>query len=311
MLLTESGLRVLLLEAGSSRSVRAPLRRLAGNLVRQLSTPGGLSFLPPSLVPKGRAAVRLLGRWRQPIQSRCYAWEQGPEAFVDDRDCPYVTPPDRPFTWIRSRQLGGRVWVWGHGRQYYRLGPDDLWPADQLSPAWPLRPGELDVWYALIERRLGLSGAYDGLPCLPDSEIANVIEPTRSEAELQRKIRDRWPGARAILSRYAPPLASLESAALTGRLSCRQGAIVHEILVDGSGNVRGVRWIDEQSGTDEQASAPLVFLCASALESDSHTSAFALGTLANWAWLFIWVFRSLPYGSRFIACRRRSILAFN
>ena len=66
----------------------------------------------------------------------------------------YVTAPNRPFVWVRARILGGRVAVPGHGRQYYRLGPEIFSPCDGLSAAWPLRPGELDPWYAFVERRL-------------------------------------------------------------------------------------------------------------------------------------------------------------
>src|SRR5262249_23511983 len=153
---------------------------------------------------------------RQPVQSHCYAWEQAPDAYVDDRDCPYVTPPDRPFIWVRARMLGGRLAVPGHGRQYFRFGPNDFSPPDGLSPAWPLQPNELDPWYALVERRLGLSGMHDGLPWLPDSEITNFLNPTHVEAMLRDRIVARWPDARPILGRYAPPLNALGAAAETG-----------------------------------------------------------------------------------------------
>src|SRR5262245_54722152 len=168
MLLTEAGLRVLVLDASSPRStIRSPLRRLTGSFVRRLTEPTGLGLLPAALIPKGRRALKVLGRWRQPIQSLCYAWERAPAAFVDDIDCPYVTPPNRPFVWVRARILGGRMVVPGHGRQYYRLGPTDFSPSDGLSLPWPLEPGELDPWYAFVERRLNLAGMYDELPWVP------------------------------------------------------------------------------------------------------------------------------------------------
>ena len=263
MLLAEGGLRVLVLDA----SVPTPIRKLRGKLVQRLANPAGLSFLPPALVPKARtAALRVLGRWRQPVQSQCMTWEFSPSSFVDDRDCPYVTPPDRPFIWVRARALGGRLAV-PTGQQYYRLGPDDFSPLDGLSTPWPLQPNELDPWYALVERRLTLSGMRDGLRWLPDSEVTNHLSPMQTETELHNRIVARWPGARPILGRFAPPVDALEAAACTGRLQCRQGAIVREIRVDTSGNVSGAVWVDHETGTDQEASAPLVFLCASALES--------------------------------------------
>jgi choline dehydrogenase-like flavoprotein len=267
MLLAQSGLRVLVLDASLPVHSRAPLQRLAGGLVRRLSTHEKLNFLPPTLIPKARTALRILGKWRQPIQSQCYAWQWSPNAFVDDRDCPYVTPPDHPFVWVRARILGGRVAVPRHGKQYYRLGSDDFLPNDGLSPPWPFQPQELDSWYNFIERKLKLSGMRDNLPWLPDSELADVLGFTESEEAFRDKIIHRWPGARPILSRYAPPLQTLEAAAQTGRLQCRQGAIVRQIRVDGVGRVNGVVWIDHHTRTERESSAPLVFLCASALES--------------------------------------------
>jgi choline dehydrogenase-like flavoprotein len=70
-----------------------------------------------------------------------------------------------------------------------------------------------------------------------------------------------------MMSRFAEPLDALESAALTGRLRCRQGAIVRQIDVARSGRVCGVTCIDVESRDEVRVSAPLVFLCASALES--------------------------------------------
>jgi choline dehydrogenase-like flavoprotein len=268
MLLCEHGLRVLVLDAGiPSGPLQAPLRCLTGCLAKGLSAAQGMRWVPPKIIAKSCGALRLLGRWRQPIQSRCYAWMRAPEAFVDDRDCPYVTAPDHPFVWIRSRMLGGRVAVPGHGRQYYRFAPDDFRPRDGQSPRWPLQVGELDKWYDLVERRLGLSGMNDGHPWLPDSVLSRILVPTQTEEVIRKKIIGRWPNVRPILSRHAPPLQSLEIAARTGRLRCRQGAVAKAIRVDDAGKVCGVAWIDHASGREHVSYAPLVFLCASALES--------------------------------------------
>jgi choline dehydrogenase-like flavoprotein len=264
-LLTEAGLRVLVLDAGLPLSpLRTLARRLSHHTARRLLGSAGPKVIEGLL--RSPFTRDIIAR-RQPIQSRCYAWPLAPWEFVDDIDCPYVTPPDRPFLWLRARQLGGRMVVPGHGRQYYRLGPNEFYPTDGLSPHWPLQPGELDPWYAAVERRLGLAGGRDNLPWLPDSELSIVLEPTPAEALLQASISRRWPGARPVIARFAPPLDALEAAAQTGRLSIRAGAIVREIEVDSSGCVRGVVWIDQKNRTEERVRAPLIFLCASALES--------------------------------------------
>jgi choline dehydrogenase-like flavoprotein len=251
-LLTEAGLRVLVLEAGVIRSpIHIYSRRVVRGLTRRIL---------------GTRALAVVDR-RQAIQTQCYAYALAPHAFVDDVDCPYVTPPDRPFVWLRARQLGGRWFIPSHGRQYYRLGPTDFAPSDDLSPPWPLKVGELDPWYAAVERRLGLSGRHDSLPWLPDSELSTVVEPNSTEAALQASILARWPGARPIMGRFAAPLNVLEAAAATGRLSIRAGAITRQIDVDNAGRVSGVFWINGQTRNEERAYAPLVFLCASTLES--------------------------------------------
>ena len=141
-LLAEAGLRVLVLDAGlPSSSIRTLGRRLSHNIARRLLGSAGPKVLDRIL---GSEFGRNMIARRQPIQSRCYAWALAPWQFVDDFDCPYVTPPRHPFIWLRSRQLGGRMVIPGHGRQYYRLSPSDFSPADGLSPTWPLQPGELD-----------------------------------------------------------------------------------------------------------------------------------------------------------------------
>src|SRR5258708_18142027 len=154
LLLAEAGLRVLVLEAGWARP---PLRS-------------------HSLRPLGPAAVEILQR-RQPIQSRCYAWILDPEAFVDDVDCPYITPPGHPFVWVRARQLGGRMVVAGHGRQYYRLARDDFACTDGLRPPWPLRAAELDPWYAFVETRARPPGIRAHSPWFPHPQLSYVRAP--------------------------------------------------------------------------------------------------------------------------------------
>lgn len=252
-LLTEGGLRVLVLDAGIPWSMfRSKVHRVVRRVSRKIL---------------GARTVDAFIRRRQPIQSHCYAWALEPGAFVDDFECPYVTPHSRPFIWLRSRRLGGRMTIPGHGRQYYRHGPGDLFPVDGNSAHWPLRAGELDQWYSAVEQWLGLSGSHDGLPWLPDGVLKSVVEPTRTESTIQLLIKEKWPNARPILSRFAPFKSLEDSAAGTGRLLLRTGAIARRIDVDATGHVQGVSWVDQQSGREQRCYAPLVFLCASALES--------------------------------------------
>src|ERR1700686_2321629 len=93
--LSESDLRVLVLEAGRPR-IESDAMLMYDRALRQLGY----------RIEEDPAAVR-----RQRVQSSCYAWPTHPHAFVDDIDNPYTTERDKPFTWIRCRQVGGRMTV--------------------------------------------------------------------------------------------------------------------------------------------------------------------------------------------------------
>jgi choline dehydrogenase-like flavoprotein len=266
LLLCEAGLKVLVLDAGWRASfAQAAPRRLTGAIVSGLADPKVASLLSPGVIYKARRALRLLGCFGQPVQTQCYAWERAPEFFVDDRRHPYVTAGQTRFAWLRVHALGGRLIVPGHGRQYYRFAPDDFAASDE-RPAWPICAEELALWYEAVEQRLALRGRQEGLATLPDSAIARPIEPALAEAELAARIAARWPRAHTVMSRYAPPLASLHAAAASGHLLCRQGALARAVETDGQ-RVCGVSWTDIASGATLSARAPLVFLCASTLES--------------------------------------------
>lgn len=267
-LLCEAGLSVLLLDAGYTPSFwRKPVRRLTNALISSVADPRLMNVLPPRAINAGRRALRVVGRIRQPVQMKCFAWERLPQVFVDDRDFPYATPDTRPFHWIRAHALGGRMIVPGHGRQYYRLGMSDFSPSDALSPCWPVAKGELDPWYEVVEKRIGLAGNCDGLPSPPDSAITRSLRMTIDEERLANAIRKRWPASTPILSRYAPPLDTVGAAAATSRLWCRAGALVQSITQDADGRASGCIWYDVQSKRLLRSTAPIVFLCASTLES--------------------------------------------
>lgn len=268
LLLAEAGLNVLVLDAGWRRTpLEAPWSRATGAMVSAFANPKALRILPPALIWKGRQALKKFGAVRQPVQSTCYAWERLPEAFVDDRTSPYLSEPGSDFSWFRAHTLGGRMVIPGHGRQYFRLARNDFAPASNDRPRWPFAPDALDPWYAEVERRLKLSGRTDGADWQPDSLIANALDLTPAETALHAAIRKQWPGAHAMLGRYAPPMPSLDLAAETGRIMVRRGAMVRRIDVDGAGQTTGVSWHDRATGKLETAKSPLVFLCASSLET--------------------------------------------
>ncbi len=268
MELTRAGLRVLTLDAGWTKTLTAaPYNTLTQGLVRTLADPKWYSILPARVTNVGRKVLRAAGKVRQPIQSKCFAWMMSPEAFVDDRDAPYETDPEARFHWFRARQLGGRMTIRGHGRQYYRLSNQDFAANGDGRPVWPLSPGEMAVWYEHVEKMLKLEGGAEPSIHQPQSILASHFAPSPAEADMVELLRKRWPGASPVFGQFAAPLNSLERAAETNRLWVRQGAVVRHVTCGEPHAPKTVSWFDCETQSEMKARAPLVFLCASTIET--------------------------------------------
>ncbi len=267
-LLTGAGLEVLVLDAGyRKRFVHAPFRRTSAAMVEGLADPRWYEILPPQLINFGRRGFKLVGRVRQPVQSRNFAWEMAPETFVDDRDIPYEATPDAPFHWYRARAIGGRMMVPGHGRQYYRLPAEEFTAKPGRTPGWPVSAEEMDEWYAFVERELELTGGEHEAPDQAPSLLATQLPMNASEAQLREQIIAKWPTITPVLGQHAPPMDDMVRAARTGRMWCRTGAAVQKVLFDDKGRLSGVEWHDRNHGEKAAAHAPVIFMCASAMES--------------------------------------------
>ena len=253
----------------------------------------------------------------QPIQRECYACdEMGHKFFVNDHENPYTAPDDAPFRWFRGRHVGGRSITWG--RQVYRWSDLDFTAnaKDGHGNDWPIRYADIAPWYSYVEQFIGVTGAQEGLPQLPDGEFLPAMPMTIVEEEASGKIRASFGGQRvmtigraAILTQnhngraachYCGPCergcithsyfnsigSTLPAAEKTGRLTLRPHSVVAEVLYDPKrGRARGVRVIDALTMQETVFEARVVFLCASAIESsrillNSKTARFPDG-LAN------------------------------
>jgi len=235
----------------------------------------------------------------QPVQRRCYACDEwSSKFFVKDTENPYTNPEDKPFLWIRSRQVGGRSIVWG--RQVYRWSDLDFEAnaRDGFGVDWPIRYADLAPWYDQVERFIGVSGQAEGLAQLPDGRFLppmqlNCAEQFVREALSRRYGRERvlTIGRCAILtaehrgraachycgvcergctthSYFSSQAATLPAAWATGRLTLRPWSVVHSVTYDARrGRAAGVRVVDGLTRETLEFSARIVFLCASALES--------------------------------------------
>src|SRR5437879_926501 len=107
--LCERGLKTLVLEAGRPID---PARDYVEHV-----PPWAMKF-------RGFGDRKALER-DQFIQRHCYACnEYSGKFFVNDRENPYSFDADKPFHWIRGRQVGGRSIMWG--RQVYRWSDPDF-----------------------------------------------------------------------------------------------------------------------------------------------------------------------------------------
>jgi choline dehydrogenase-like flavoprotein len=298
--LTERGLKTIVLEAGGPTT--------DADFVEHVQ--------PYEMHFRGYGDRKTLMR-DQPIQRECYACdEMGHKFFVNDHENPYTAPDDAPFRWFRGRQVGGRSITWG--RQVYRWSDLDFTAnaRDGHGNDWPIRYKDIEPWYSYVEKFIGVTGAHEGLPQLPDGEFLPAMPMTIVEEEASGKIRASFGGQRvmtigraAILTQnhngraachYCGPCergcithsyfnsigSTLPAAEKTGKMTLRPQSVVAEVLYDAKrGRARGVRVIDALTMQETVFEARVVFLCASAIESsrillNSQSSRFPNG-LAN------------------------------
>src|SRR6266478_1169910 len=281
--LTEKGLRVLVLEAG--RTILPERDYVEHVPVWELKYRGWDNRAE-------RAST-------QPVQRECYyaCDEYSNKFFVSDKENPYSTDPNKKFSWIRGRQVGGKSITWG--RQSYRWSDLDFEAnlKDGIAVDWPIRYADIAPWYDYVETFAGISGQAEGLPQLPDGKFLPPMEMTCVEqdfrAALAKHFDDRIMtiGRTAILTRvhkgrapchycgvchrgcitgsYFSSLSStLPAAEKTGRFTIRPYSVVHSLIFDPqTRRVSGVRVIDSQSKKALEFKARVFFLCASTLES--------------------------------------------
>ena len=255
MALSAAGLRVLVLDAG-----RGP------RYCRALAQAHGWRRRVGYKIEEDPLALR-----RQPIQSQCYAWAEHPSAFVDDTEAPYATEAEKPFSWIRSWHLGGRMVVKQHGLQFYRFSDRDLRAGefDGASASWPISYNDLEPYYDRVERWLRVFGTSERLPQLPDSVLAGARHFNAGEGVLRNAISARWPEQPMVPGRTAAPALPIFSASRSGRCTVRSNAIVRRLLTDKrrGDRLRAVEFIDRRTRREHCVSARAVILCASAIES--------------------------------------------
>ncbi len=256
-----------------------------------------------------------------PVQQQCYAFHEGTKHFfAKDSEYPYQHPPQKPFSWIRGNQLGGKSLLWH--RQSYRWSKYDFETnaQDGEGTPWPIGYKDLEKWYAYVEKFVGIAGSMEGLEQLPDGIFQPPFDLTAPEKHFAQKMSEAHPHAPVIISRcahltapqkvhtelgrvrcmardecqkgcsfgayFSTQSATLPAAVNTGLLRIAPNSIVDSLIYDASSKkVRGVRVVDSSTLKQKTFLAKMVFLCASTLGTtqvllNSKSASFPTG-LAN------------------------------
>ncbi|HKA58291.1 MAG TPA: GMC family oxidoreductase [Gemmatimonadales bacterium] len=248
----------------------------------------------------------------RPIQQQCYACDEvAAKFFVNDLENPYTTPEDKPFSWIRGRQVGGRSIMWG--RQVYRWSDLDFEAnaREGIAIDWPIRYADIAPWYDHVEKFVGISGQAEGLSQCPDGQFLKPMAMNCAEQLVKDAVARAWGRERVVTigrcavlteahngraachycgpchrgcitrSYFSSVNATLPVARATGRLTLRPYSVVHSILWDRKrGRATGVRVIDGQSKKTLEFQGKIIFLCASTIES-ARILLNSEGNLAN------------------------------
>ncbi len=301
--LTEHGLRVLMLEAGKHVDTTQTLKSQQwpyehprhGHLApdtKVLDESDYGRFNPPYAKNFGRYTNVV--NWQQLGEGPDYT----KELFVNEVDHPYT---GTQFSWVRSRALGGKTNVWG--RLALRLSDYDFKAAsrDGYGVDWPIGYSDVAPYYDRVDRYLGISGIKENIPWLPDSIYQRPMKLNEPEVHIRSKLagsgrvltpfrlgvttdglkhnkyRSRCFGRGACQRRvggcdihaaFDSPTGLIYPAFDTGRLVVRPNSTVHEVRLDPvTGRANGVSFYDSQSKKSYDAKAKVVVLGASTLES--------------------------------------------
>jgi choline dehydrogenase-like flavoprotein len=281
--LTERGLKVLMIERGRM------IEHQSG-YTNEMKAPWEMPF-------RGYGDSRLLDR-DYAVQSKGTNFDEYTmDHFVNDREHPYQTSPDKPFQWRRGYQLGGRSLTWG--RQCYRWSDHDFSAnaRDGHGTDWPVRYADLKPWYDHVEDFIGVNGSIEGIEQLPDGIFQPPMPLSIAEEALAARIAQTYPDRRLIPGRsanltqekqgrsacqyrylcargcsygayFSTQSSTLPAANATGRLTLKTDTIVESVEHDATGTrAVAVRCIDTVTGLRSRITARIFFLNASAFNS--------------------------------------------
>jgi choline dehydrogenase-like flavoprotein len=221
--------------------------------------------------------------------------ERPPQFFLDTKEQPYLTPPDKPFQLIRVWGHGGKTNVWGRvSLRYSDL--DFKGPArDGWEIPWPIEYKDVAPYYDQVDQLIGVSGGDDDSDSLPGSKFHLPPPAPRCGEVLLTKAfaKHDIPIVAGRRANFTKPVRNfpachycgncgagcdtasffcsadhlLPDALKTGKLELRSNAVVARILVNDKGLAEGVQYFDRQTGREERVYAKVVVMGASAVDT--------------------------------------------
>jgi choline dehydrogenase-like flavoprotein len=221
--------------------------------------------------------------------------------FIKDKDHPYIQ--EKPFDWIRGYQVGGKSLTWGRACQRWSEYEFTAPKRYGYGPGWPIGYKDIAPWYSHVEKFIGVCGTRDGIEAMPDGEYLPPFDFNCVEADIQKKWKAHYKDRHMVHARWAHLTESRElykqqgrdrcyarnrcmrgcpfggyfssvSSTLpwaknTGNLTIRPFSVVHSIMYDDKkGKASGVRIIDSETKQPVEYFARVIFVNASALNSN-------------------------------------------
>jgi len=284
--LCELGLKTLVLERG--RDVEH---------VKDYPT----ATMPPwDFKHRGRLTTEILKD--NPLISKAAGYgEDNAHFFVKDKDHLYIQ--EKPFDWIRGYQVGGKSLTWGWAcrrwSEYEFTNPERF----GYGISWPIGYEDVAPWYSHVEKFIGVCGNKDGLDSMPDGEFLPPFDMNIVQETISKRIKEHYPDRHLVHARWAhltkpnqihidqgrvkcqarnlcmrgcpfggyfsSVSSTLPRAKRTGNLKVRPFSVVHSIIYDEKlGKATGVRVIDTNTKEQTDYFARIIFLNASALNSN-------------------------------------------
>ena len=279
--LTESGMKVLLLERGEN------IEHITG-YVNALKAPWEIPH-------RGRLTNQIREEHMAATRDS-FMHESNANYWTNELECPYVEK--RPFDWFRGYHVGGRSLMWG--RQSYRWNRFDYEAnaKEGVGVDWPIRYEDMAPWYDHVESFAGISGSLEGMEQLPDGKFLPPMELNVAEKSVAARIKAHYADSRRLIigrvanltephngrvncqyrnkcdlgcpfgAYFSTQSSTLPAAVKTGNLTLRPFSIVTRVLYDKDlKKATGVEVLDAETKATQEYKSKIVFLCASTLNT--------------------------------------------